>query len=345
MTDAYCPWSDLPRRTCSCPDPACASARTAEVSVPERAEAMRRVIADGTLITREQAFTTLSIESIRLDPEPSAAPRPPGKHTIERDGPPTGEACLNGCERLNQSTGRLEPVRTYPPAVVCDACTERLHGFLSNVEQHYPRVRDFILPGSAEADPDAPRGPRDDRTVVPLRVAVIDLTDTRHKRRVYDDDGSPAFNPDAPPLANRRGATGVVQRWAEQVRVERHTDTPAQPRMDTEVDYLTAHLDYTLTRPWVPKMFHDLRKVSSAVLDAVGIQRRKVIGYCDTLIDDPDTDEPPYTCAGPMFALRDTFGVFCARCHRRYGIDELDHTHARPLVTRRLAPTKETADS
>lgn len=49
---ARCPWSDLPRRTCSC-EP-CHEYRTAELDLDERAAAIRRVIADGTLIQRRQ---------------------------------------------------------------------------------------------------------------------------------------------------------------------------------------------------------------------------------------------------------------------------------------------------
>ncbi|WP_311208751.1 MULTISPECIES: hypothetical protein [unclassified Aeromicrobium] len=293
----------------------------------------------------ELGWVSLGVEHLRQTPTPAPEPYVPKRPTIERDSPPTGEPCMNGCERLDTAAGRLEPVRTHPPYVVCDACVERVLGFVDTIGQHYPRLDGFILPGSAEVDPDTPAGPRDDHSVVPLRVAVVDLTDSRHLRVVeVDEDGRHRhMDPARPPLANVRGVTGVVQRWAQQMRVERNSAGPDRPTLDTELGYVEDHLDYALSRPWAPSMFHDLRKVQSRVLDAVGIQRRRPIAFCDTLLDDPDTDEPPYTCGGPMFALRDTFGVVCTRCHRRYGVDELTPGARRPLVTRRLTPKEKTA--
>lgn len=227
--------------------------------------------------------------------------------------------CSAGCKTRNDA-GELEPIQTRDGLALCESCAERLGEFLKNIRRNYPELRRHMLRVAGTADERHQTNPV---PPAPLRVAILDLIDERHIQAV---DGSRA-------VLNVRGSLGVVQRWSETVRIQRRfTYRPPAVTMDGELELLTRNYEWIVLQPWAGSMFHQLRRLNSRILDAIGIQRQKPIGRCDTVIQDDETG--PRTCGGPIFMLRYTLGVVCGSCQRQYGRDELESRWPAQLIAR-----------
>lgn len=229
--------------------------------------------------------------------------------------------CAAGCKTRN-AAGDLERVQTSDSLALCDSCADRLWTFVRNIGRNYRELRRHMIRTSTPEVDDESAHTKTPVAPAPVRLEVVDLTDERHIKSVDNRRV----------VANVRGALGIVQRWSHTVRSSRRYKTPDPVTMTTELTVLERNFEWIVCQPWAGSMFHDLRKLNSRILDAVGIQRQRPLGRCDAVVQDDENG--PHVCGGPIFILRYTLGVVCGSCQRQYGRDELESRWPASLISR-----------
>lgn len=237
---------------------------------------------------------------------------------------PAQNICMNGCAERNDQD-ELEPVYTSGNYTLCDNCIDRLDRYITNIRKNYPRLVAHLMPGSVEKDPDS-KQTKKPVAPLPVRVEVIDLADERH----YLLGGSL-------PIANVRGAVGVIQKWAMTVRTQRRfTHRPQRFTITTELAVLESSWQWVLQQPWTPALMKDMRKLNSHLSNAVGLYRFKPTAWCPTVLQPGDSGndtDKPVACLGPLYTkTRDPLLIVCLKCRRKYNRDDTERLWREKLL-------------
>ena len=210
--------------------------------------------------------------------------------------------CTNGCTRFN-ADGNRENVHAWHGRL-CRPCIDKLERWLLQIPERYALVPQYLLP-SADLDAN-PESKATKRPVAPspLRVAALDLLDTRLGRKWQGTE----------PAADRRGALGTLLAIANEIRVGRGSTPRANSSVLHEADTIRGQLDWLTQQEWVTESFQEIRILHRELGDATGQYPPKPVGTCYVLIEDGE-------CGGPL--MPSVTGVNCPHCGTRWGQDEL----------------------
>lgn len=212
--------------------------------------------------------------------------------------------CANTCQR----DGR--PTTTTPPSQLCNHCEDRLHNWLTNIANTWPKLHSFIEHGTTDRNPES-KTTKAAVAPAPMRLEVIDLLDTRLGRKW---NGTAAAD-------DRRGVAGTLQPHVQRLIEERHLTTPHDHRDVTAAcRLLDKHRLWLAEQDWISYMYDDVADINKALSDAVGDYKPRPVGSCHTV---PEGGEKP--CGGPLFA-NPHGGVRCPRCYTTW-----DAAHLRQL--------------
>lgn len=221
------------------------------------------------------------------------------------------QTCVLGCEDADEN-GNLTPRLAIDAAMICEPCLKRLSKSLTDIRDHYPELRKFLTPGTTPTDDDIKRTPRP-TAPIPVRLAVVDLTDERHVTTAYG------------PLRaaeNVRGAVGRLQYWANFTRERRGQRTLPHPTIGTETLLLSAHLPWIAAQSWVSEFATEIYKLRREILDTIGVMRAKPLARCTQTINHTvDGHTMPEICRGPIFQFKKT--VMCVRCRTVWASERL----------------------
>lgn len=217
-------------------------------------------------------------------------------------------ACGNGCKEADAS-GVLQPRLTEEGRMLCEPCCERLWKALDRLPDHYTRLPEAIMPGSVERNPET-KATKRVNAPAPLRIDPIDLADERH----YLVGGSL-------PVENVRGVVGVLQKWANLIRVQQGAATNPSPTLASEVGRLTASFDFLVRQPYAANAYKSIMAAQRNVKDAIGIYRGRPVGKCPVIVTDDDATGD--VCGGALFPT--ALGVKCVRCNSLWNAERLAH--------------------
>jgi hypothetical protein len=218
-------------------------------------------------------------------------------------------ACQNGCKEAD-AAGVLQPRLTEDGRTLCEPCCDRLWKALDRLPDHYVRLHVAILPGSVERNPET-KATKRVNAPAPLRIDPIDLSDERH----YLIGGSL-------PLDRVRGVVGVLQKWANLIRVQQGSETTAHPTMTSEVARLTASFNFLMRQPYAANAYKEIMAEHRKVRDAIGIYRGRPVGKCPVVVTD-DEQTVGEVCGGALFPM--SLGVKCVRCNAVWDSERLAH--------------------
>jgi hypothetical protein len=221
-------------------------------------------------------------------------------------------ACGNGCKDAD-AQGVLQPRMTEDGRTLCESCCDRLWKALDRLPDHYVRLYAAILPGSVERNPET-KATKRVHAPAPLRIDPIDLYDERH----YLIGGSL-------PTENVRGVVGVLQKWANLIRVQQGGTTNPNPTLATEVARLVGAFDFLVRQPYAPNAYKAVMTAQREVKDAIGMYRQHPVGRCPVIVTD-DEESAGELCGGPLFPT--VAGVKCVRCGSLWSPDRLAHLGA-----------------
>jgi len=217
--------------------------------------------------------------------------------------------CGNGCKEADAS-GVLQPRMTEEGRALCEPCCDRLWKALDKLADHYIRLDAAILPGSVERNPET-KATKRVHAPAPLRIDPIDLSDERH----YLIGGSL-------PIENVRGVVGILQKWANLIRVQQGAKTNPTPTLATEVARLVNAFDFLVRQPYAPNAYKAVMTAQREVKDAIGIYRGRPVGKCPVVVTDDD-DAAGDACGGALFPT--ALGVKCVRCNSIWTAERLAH--------------------
>ena len=215
--------------------------------------------------------------------------------------------CASGC--TTRDGNKLTPTLTEPPSTLCDHCLNVLWDKLKTIGTHYPTLRQNLLPGSVEKDPDVKQAKRTEAPA-PMRLVIVDLTDNRPIPDTLDANGVPKV----------RGVTGLLQQWSNMVRHQRSMTPQKHPTVDTELQVLRDHYWWIVDQIWAVTLLNEIRDIARTVLDAAGVYRARPLAWCDEQITTEEHPEP-HSCGGPLFKIGE--GPTCVKCHVTWTSDSL----------------------
>lgn len=214
--------------------------------------------------------------------------------------------CINGCTRKNKAGNReLVPAKH---GHLCDGCYDRLEKWLREIPERFALLPQFLTQGT-ELEPN-PGSKATKRTVAPapLRVAALDLLDTRKGRKWQGTE----------PTDDRRGAIGTLLAIANELRALRNSTIKNDSHVLGEADYIRLSLETLSKQEWVTDAYKEIKKLHRELGDAVGIYPARPVATCTVV--DPNTDDP-HACGGPLYPSK-AGGVYCAECSSTW--DTLD---------------------
>lgn len=216
----------------------------------------------------------------------------------------TWNSCANGCTRIN-SDGNREPINPRHGRI-CNACTNRLERWLEQIPERYALLPRYLLPSAdLDANPES-KATKRPHAPAPVRVAALDLLDTRKGRRWQGTE----------PTSDRRGALGALLAIANEIREARGSRPRDTSTVLHEATTIRRQLDWLTTQPWITDVYQEVRTLHRDLGDAIGEYPPKPVGTC-YVIPEGEDDE----CGGPL--LPNHSGVFCPRCGTSWGHDEL----------------------
>lgn len=216
-------------------------------------------------------------------------------------------SCINGCTRKNASGNREASAAKH--GHLCDGCYDRLEKWLTEIPERFALVPQFLTQGAAlDSNPESKAVKR---TVAPapLRVAALDLLDTRKGRKWLGTE----------PTSDRRGAIGALLAIANEIRTLRGSPTKDDSHVLGEADYIRHSLETLAAQEWVIETYKEIKVLHRELGDAVGIYPPRPVATCN--IVDPNSDNP-HECGGPLYPAKGG-GVHCARCNETWDTFEL----------------------
>ena len=155
--------------------------------------------------------------------------------------------------------------------------TEKLRAQLSDALEQIPASFDllgeFILPGSAPASPDGPRGVSSPSRP-PLNLVVLDLRDTREK--ADSDPSRTDYAIDRRAGARRQGVLPTLVSWARRADGElwdegkAHQPPPDAPTVATECGWLLDHVNWIVDREWAVEIADECAAILRDIRAAIG---------------------------------------------------------------------------
>lgn len=218
-------------------------------------------------------------------------------------------ACGNDCKDADAS-GVLQPRHTEDGRAICEECCDRLWKALDNLADYYVRLGAAILPGSVDRNPET-KATKRVHAPAPLRIDPVDLSDERH-----------ILLGGSLPVENVRGVVGVLQKWANLIRIQMGSPTLANPTLTTELRRLTGSFDYLVRQPYAPSAYKAIMSTQRKVKDAIGIYRGRPVGKCPVVVTDDEAEEGQ-VCGGALFPVAE--GVKCVACNSVWGSERLAH--------------------
>lgn len=221
--------------------------------------------------------------------------------SIDRTG------CINGCTRKNTAGNR--EVAPAKHGLLCGGCYDRLETWLREIPERFALVPEYLTQG-VPLDPN-PGSKATKRTVAPapLRVAALDLLDTRKGRKWQGTE----------PTDDRRGAIGTLLAIANEIRALRGSPIKNDSHVLGEADYIRHSLDTLATQEWVIESYTEIKTLHRDLGDAVGIFPPRPVATCN-VVDPNSTD--PHECGGPLYPTK-SGGIHCARCGETWDTTDL----------------------
>lgn len=155
--------------------------------------------------------------------------------------------------------------------------TEKLRAQLADALEQIPASFDllgeFILPGSAPASPDGPRGVSSPSRP-PLNLVVLDLQDTREKPD--SDPQRTDYDIDRRAGARRQGVLPTLASWVRLVDGElwdesvEHEPPSDAPTVTTECGWLLDHADWIVDQQWAVEIADECAAILRDIRAAIG---------------------------------------------------------------------------
>jgi hypothetical protein len=214
--------------------------------------------------------------------------------------------CARGCSRIN-TDGNREPVLANHGRL-CSTCANKIDKWLTEIPERYALVPQLLLTSTdLDTNPET-KATKRPTPPVPLRLAALDLLDTRLGRKWQGTEPTP----------DRRGTLGVLLAIANEIR-----EANGSRRRDTstvihEADTIRGQLRWLTTQEWVTDAYEELHHLHRELGDAIGVYPPKPVGTCYVIPKDSTDDEE---CGGPLLPTHT--GVKCPRCGTTWQHDEL----------------------
>lgn len=213
--------------------------------------------------------------------------------------------CVRGCSRIN-ADGNREPVLANHGRL-CSHCASKLEQWLIEIPDRYALVPQFLLPSAdLDASPETKHTKRP-TAPVPVRLAALDLLDTRLGRKWQGTEPTP----------DRRGTLGVLLAIANEIREDNGSRRRATSTVIHEADTIRGQLDWLTRQEWVTDAYEELRILHRELGDATGQHPARPVGTCGRIR--PNTDQP---CGGNIYPT-DEGGAKCRRCNASWDYDRL----------------------
>ena len=210
--------------------------------------------------------------------------------------------CARGCTRIN-TDGNREPI-TARAGRLCHPCHDRLERWLTEIPERYALVPQYLLPSTdLDTNPETKTTKRP-TPPVPLRLAALDLLDTRLGRKWQGTE----------PTTDRRGTLGTLLTIANEIRETQGSTPRTTSTVLHEADTIRGQLHWLTAQEWITDTYQEIRILHRDLGDAIGVYPPKPVGTCYVLDDEGE-------CGGPL--LPNTTGVHCPKCGTRWGHDEL----------------------
>lgn len=247
--------------------------------------------------------------------------------------------CENACTRPNSEGGRDLVLAKI--GRLCKGCHNRLEEWLTQIPERYALLPDYLLPSAAlDANPES-KPTKQPSAPVPLRLAALDLLDTRRVRKWQG----------LVPTDDRRGALGTLLAIANEVRVSRNSNPKLDSHVLTEADTIRHGLDWLASHDSIADIYTEIKELHRELGDAVGQYPPRAVGYCHLVPariphdettcpcvhhQTPDSDcdlvgsdgpgcqehwEQANTCRGALLPIAS--GVVCHRCGNTWDQSDL----------------------
>jgi hypothetical protein len=212
--------------------------------------------------------------------------------------------CARGCSRIN-SDGNREPVLANNGRL-CGTCVGKLEKWLTEIPERYALVPQFLLPSTDLDKSPESKATKRPNAPVPLRLAALDLLDTRLGRKWHGTEPTP----------DRRGTLGVLLAIANEIRESNGSTRRKTSTVVHEADTIRGQLTWLTQQEWITDAYDELRNLHRELGDAIGVYPPKPVGKCYVIAEN-ETEE----CGGPL--LPNHSGVMCPKCGATWGHDEL----------------------
>lgn len=212
--------------------------------------------------------------------------------SIDRTG------CINGCTRKNASGNREASAAKH--GHLCGGCFDRLNTWLAEIPERFALVPEFLTQGTKLEDNPGSSSVKRTVAAAPLRVAALDLLDTRKGRKWQGTE----------PTDDRRGAIGTLLAIANELRGLRGSPIKNDSHVLGEADYIRHSLDLLVQQESIFDTYKEIRTLHRELGDAVGVFPPRPVATCKVV--DPNSDDP-HECGGPLYPTK-AGGIHCARC-------------------------------
>jgi hypothetical protein len=217
--------------------------------------------------------------------------------------------CGNGCKDEADASGVPQPRLTEDGRTLCEPCCDRLWKALDHLPDNYVRLPAAIMPGSVERNPET-KATKGVHSPPPLRIDPIDLSDERH-----------VMLGGSLPVENVRGVVGILQKWANLIRVQQGSDTNPNPTIASEVSRLMRSYDFLVRQPYAANAYKAVMRAQRDVKDAIGLYRSRSYAACPVLIHD-DVSGTAVVCDGNL--VPHYGGAKCLACNAVWDQNQIE---------------------
>ncbi len=212
--------------------------------------------------------------------------------------------CANQCSRVNND-GNREPVHAKI-GNICGNCMTRLEKWLREIPDRYAEVPTYLEPTTdLDRNPEVKNGRKRATAPAPIRLAALDLLDTRRGRRWQG----------LVPTESRRGALGTLMEIGNELRAMRGVRPVLNATVSGEAEYIRGGLDRLAFSAGIDDTYKELKALHRQLGDAIGDYPAKPVSTCPEEYDDG-------VCGGPILPNA-AGGVYCPRCGTRWDVERL----------------------